>query len=347
LIEIFDEAQTSKWQYLRRLEANPRILVDGPAGTGKTLIALESARRAAAQGKQTLLLCFNSNLARHLAQQVDGTPNIQVATIHSWMLANSGGAAVDKSDPAWWISTLPEYVLQHIEHDSVQHLVIDESQDIIRDEWLAVLDEALLGGLEGGAWSMFADFSGQNLYSGDRELWDFLPATRCLLSENCRNTVETVEWMRLLQLVNPFYTEVLRETGGEVPSIRFTDEDGRPERLKDVLNELRDQKIAADDVVVLSPYRESATWNHADPSWAYQVSPIGKRSPGTIGVGTIHEFKGLESPVVILVDLGKSVDLQRNMLYVGITRATDRVVLIADTAIKGELKRLIMEGATV
>jgi len=36
----------------------------GAAGTGKTFITMEKARRSAAQGKKVLLTCFNKNLVQ-------------------------------------------------------------------------------------------------------------------------------------------------------------------------------------------------------------------------------------------------------------------------------------------
>ena len=45
---------------LDQLQDNPRCLFDGGAGTGKTLLALEFARRQASSGKKVLLICFNN-----------------------------------------------------------------------------------------------------------------------------------------------------------------------------------------------------------------------------------------------------------------------------------------------
>ncbi|MGH7193685.1 MAG: hypothetical protein ACREJM_09150, partial [Candidatus Saccharimonadales bacterium] len=49
---------------------NPIRLLRGPAGTGKTLLGIESARRAAAADRSVLVVCFNHNLGTWLAEAV-------------------------------------------------------------------------------------------------------------------------------------------------------------------------------------------------------------------------------------------------------------------------------------
>ena len=55
----------TKEQYrcLDQLDDNPRCLIQGAAGTGKTLLAIEEAKKSVAQGNRTALFCFNANLA--------------------------------------------------------------------------------------------------------------------------------------------------------------------------------------------------------------------------------------------------------------------------------------------
>ena len=47
--------------------------------------------------------------------------------------------------------------------------------------------------------------------------------------------------------------------------------------------------------------------------------------------GSIHEFKGLEAPAVVLTDVDLSKDYHRDLLYVGASRATDRLVVLEQT----------------
>ena len=68
-------------------ESNPRILCVGGAGSGKTLIAVEAARRLAGPAFQVLLLCFNHNLSRFLRRELRAmNSNILVTTAYRFLM---------------------------------------------------------------------------------------------------------------------------------------------------------------------------------------------------------------------------------------------------------------------
>ena len=81
----------TKEQYrcLDQLDDNPRCLIQGAAGTGNTLLALEAAKKAAANGERVALFCFNSNLADWLNSYFENMPAsvrpVFVGTLHKYM----------------------------------------------------------------------------------------------------------------------------------------------------------------------------------------------------------------------------------------------------------------------
>lgn len=64
------------------MKFNERMLCQGAAGTGKTMLAIELARREARSGRKTLLLCYNRLLGTWLAGQTKGEPNLAAGSFH-------------------------------------------------------------------------------------------------------------------------------------------------------------------------------------------------------------------------------------------------------------------------
>jgi hypothetical protein len=64
------------------LRSHRRVAVSGGAGTGKTVLALEKARRLSSEGFRTLLTCYNRQLADHLSSLCAGTQNLDVMSFH-------------------------------------------------------------------------------------------------------------------------------------------------------------------------------------------------------------------------------------------------------------------------
>ena len=75
-----------QYSTLAMLRSVRRASIVGGAGTGKTMLAAEKARRLASEGYRTLLVCFNSPLAGMLAEAVHGPATdsglLEVKTFH-------------------------------------------------------------------------------------------------------------------------------------------------------------------------------------------------------------------------------------------------------------------------
>lgn len=53
-----------QYEILADLELNTRVMIEGPAGTGKTVLAQEFGKRLIKQGKSVLLLFYNKAIAK-------------------------------------------------------------------------------------------------------------------------------------------------------------------------------------------------------------------------------------------------------------------------------------------
>src|SRR5690606_17836187 len=90
-----------QYDALDAMEQHNQVIFSGPAGTGKTLLALELARRRASVGKSVLLLCFNRLLGHWLEEETFPIKQVTASTIHSQMLAIAN-IDVESKDPDFW-----------------------------------------------------------------------------------------------------------------------------------------------------------------------------------------------------------------------------------------------------
>jgi len=101
--------QYTEEQYLAldAMETNSRVVFVGPAGTGKTLLAIEAARRSLAAGRKILFICFNRFLGRWLEGQTSGfCPGVVTKTLHRHML-DVAEAVPDDTSSGFWQDELP------------------------------------------------------------------------------------------------------------------------------------------------------------------------------------------------------------------------------------------------
>jgi hypothetical protein len=141
----------------------------------------------------------------------------------------------------------------------------------------------------------------------------------------------------------------------------FTYAEGSADACRDVLatvlRRIIDKgKVSALDVVVLTPRSPRSSWlmsasGSPVEAWPYRLMPeYGPEGtvlpPPTRGnevrVATIHRYKGLESPVVVLAEIDLRVrpeDLAA-LLYVGATRARSHLVVVAGASVAAQLPKV-------
>ena len=338
---------------LDAMEENERVLFTGPAGTGKTVLALEAARRASSSGKKVLFVCFNRLLGRWLSKHpVAQSSTISAGTFHQYLLRLAGVPMPPDPGSTFWNSDLPEAAVSkllegHADTASYDVIVADEVQDLLSTSYLDVMDLVLKGGLAGGHWLLFGDFERQMLYGQDRdEAGELLRArlgtvARCSLRINCRNTPRVATLSQLLGKLNPNYSRVLRPDDRVEPTISYysTPSQQRKE-LVAALERLGRESFAGDDIVILSPKADSrcAASGIADKPWSGQLAPFEQAAPGQIRYTTIQSFKGLDSPAIVVTDIEHLAgDLFSSLFYVATTRALERLCIIVHETAKPDL----------
>ena len=350
----------TKEQYrcLDQLDDNPRCLIQGAAGTGKTLLAIEEAKKSVAQGNRTALFCFNANLADWLSNYFAGVPQSLrpqfVGTFHKFTTQLAREANLLPSYPE-----APERVQQYYQKDIPEaavtalrgkdslfdKIIVDESQDLMQDRYLDVMDMCLSKGLTRGRWTMFGDFSMQAIYtdglSGPQlleKLDDRCSFIRFKLTINCRNTkpiCSEIEIVTGFKAPNELWTKV---EGPPVQYITWTTMDDQQKKLQALLGQLVEKRIPPEQITILSPKKKCESVVSLINGYTIRDFKV---PPGnSITFCTIQGYKGLENTIVILTDIeGYSAD---KLMYVGLSRACSALFVFETEQAKGEYDALLM-----
>lgn len=350
---------------LDMLAAQRRALILGVAGSGKTLIAAEKARRLAAQGFDVLFTCFNRPLAEFLSARIGRNERVTVSTFHrlSERLGQEAGLiGPEPEHDSAYFDRLPDIldrslkVLTGVRYDAI---VVDEGQDIDAEWWLPLLD--LLRDRERGIVYVFGD-ANQDLYHAREpdEMGVVMPESidPIYLTENRRSTRAIHDFA--LRFAAPMTDGVPSSSLGpegrrvEVFTYPEGDADACRRVLGTVLRRVVDAgRVAGSEVVVLTPRSPRSSWlmradGQAVEAWPYRLmpeyGPEGSVLPpptrgGEVRVATIHRYKGLESPVVVLAETDERVDEAdlAPLLYVGATRARAHLVVLCSEALAGRI----------
>lgn len=322
-------------QVLRMLRSQPRLLVEGGAGTGKTVLACALAREHAAQGKTVLFTCFNKALAQSVSIALTEVPGITVLPFHELARTQAIAAGLTYQVPAdaeaagrFYREQSAELLLTAAESNLTRYdtIIVDEAADFAATWWVAI--EAL--GQTGFSWYCFYDRH-QCLFQADDQWEPPFAAVPMTLDANLRNTQAIGELAsRLGQCSVP---QLFRVNGGEPPVIQNSQNFGEmASQLRQLIRSLRNKEsLMLDQIVVLSPYKhtnKNSGWFvglEEFPLTTEMVSP----QPGQLRVGTVQGFKGLEADVVILVGIDNKVSNHPQTLYVGASRARAALYVLA------------------
>ena len=350
-----------QYKCLDQLQGNPRCLFQGGAGTGKTMIALETVRRGLFEKQRILLVCYNKLLGHWLASQFSSCElekGLLASSFHSFLSRISCDSQDElqsfNDKEEFFKYDLPLLGLEAIDDGDIKTfdmIVIDEGQDLIRPEYLDVFDALLKGGLAGGNWMIFCDFERQAIYSDilSDEMVEMLEFrsnfTRFRLTVNCRNTRAIgVETSLLSGFETPPFLPSKFE-GIPVEYYFYKDRDDQASGLEKTLLKLHDQKISNKNITVLSPIKYESSCLARINKGKFQINKLTgylNLSDSFITFSTVHSFKGLENSYIILVDIDRINDDEfKSLLYIGMSRAKVGLFVFVNGQAKGDYNRII------
>ncbi len=360
----------SQYATLDAIGSLPRVLVEGSAGTGKTMLAVEAARRIARSGREVLLLCFNVLLATRLRALLSDEPglSIDVFHIHEYMRRVVEGSPIEEdferqrrdatNETELFERLYPQAAALALSGDEAKKydvLVVDEAQDLLSGDFVGVLDESLKHGIAEGCWRVFLDSNNQAGVYGragaeSTSLLDRFSKT-VILTENCRNTVEVATTAAIL--TKPKLTSRPELHGAEVGYTWYDDEEHLASGLNAALDELASQGVYAGAVVVLFPKRppESVVKTLASRKItrleSHHISHFGVPTAPHAHWSTVSGFKGLESDVVVLAGIERLDSAWwTSVLYVGMSRARVRLQLVISEEAREEVEQMHSDYAT-
>ncbi len=323
----FNRMTEEQNRLIEYLDEQKVAAVQGGAGTGKTMLGIEKARRIheneETKDDKVLFLCFNEFLHNFLKNRYrEELPNVSFYSIDKLVKNHFKvkGEYASAEEILEFLNNYSEYGWDY------KHIIIDEGQDFSSEQIEALYT---IAELEEGCFYLFYD-KNQLVY----KLKEFRSIDRIdcrlVLTANCRNTRSIASSSNKILGIEKL--KLKNDVIGEKPVFIIVKENEKLlERIKSEINKYTDEDIEQKRIVLLTVKTERK-------SCLQDIDRIGKykirKSLGEKGIlfTTARKYKGLESDVVIIIDIDKNTfkdDTEKRVLYVGASRAKHFLSYIA------------------
>jgi hypothetical protein len=309
---------------LYETEEDKRKIFLGAAGTGKTYIAMEKAKRLAVEGKKVFLTCYNTNLTKLFNDHIQND-KITAHSFHEYIyeeLIHKGYDLPQKDKiedtNEFYQNILPETAYDHYSllpiEDKFDAIIVDEGQDFTEAYFLC-LEEMMK---PDGEYYIFAD-PNQNLFTDGSVIRKY-KESKHKLSVNLRNSDKINDW--ITPFTNGKKTTSKLNLNIPVISIPFKSAEEERRLIQKEIGRLVSQGLHPDRITILSPHKQENS--SLQGLTRIKEWPLVDFRSGDVGIkfSTIRAFKGLEADVSILIGIKDNDKIcTTSDIYVGASRA--------------------------
>lgn len=351
------------------IAASPRLAIEGEAGTGKTLVAILLARHFRSQGKRVLVLSSNRLLNEYLKSEAGS--DVEVKTYIE--LGESFGVHLLNPPPDfegkredWSQYEAPDRLVNAIAASDRRYdvLLCDEAQDV-QPFWWDGIEQVLAD--DDSRFLIFFDRS-QGVFGAGGSDQGFVPEEVLPIPQpyfplvyNYRTTREIATFSRNFRTGSKVMQSHCGRLGYMPEIIVYEDAHDCRGKLGRLFRKLfREEEVSTEDVTILSarnPKTDESVLKPKDVIARYkmrqlstdrlQSSVAGGASANRVDVSTISGFKGLETPIAILLNVSEyrlPIDnpIMSSLIYVACTRAKHMLYIMVQ---KDDPKRAAFEAA--
>lgn len=327
---LFNQMTNQQSYLLDYLEEQKTAAIQGGAGTGKTMIAVEKAKRIS-RDESVIFLCFNNMLVNFLQTRYSKElPNVHFTNLYQ-LAAKAMKTQVDEDKIQIFLNNVEDYP-EIWNFDSV---IIDEGQDFTDSQIKSLREIALL---RDGHFYVFYD---KNQLVQQRNMLTWLDYMDCrlVLTINCRNTKRIAETS--LAPLDIDEVKMRLTVDGDIPV--FHHSLNKEEFLSWIHNRIKlynEEGIDLDNIVIITTKTiEKSILKGTEKIGKYYIGNTAKE--GTVLFTTSRKFKGLEADVIILIDVDAETfnsEEARRVFYVGASRAKSYLEIISTFPIEEEVE---------
>ena len=331
----FVELSNEQIEFFRHISNNKNVLINGYAGTGKTILAISAAEEKIKQDKSVLFLCYNRTLANKVRYKFDkNEKKIKVSTFHSLVKE-----VIEKKDSNWWAKNYfksDEFwsITAPIKFDELIGLyekkfdviIIDEGQDF-KELWF----ETIFKLSKKDSFKFIFHDKMQNIFDRDGIIPENQHFFKYELKNNFRNTKKITTFLSKT-IEKDINSHPKSPDGEKVTKTYFENEQYLTNGLISEIKSLINQHFLSPNQILIminSPFKDSSI-ALLKKVGSFDIAYLGKNgffAKNKIHFTSIKRFKGLETDVLFIVD--NHLNESKKTLYTQISRAKNKAYIFS------------------